>query len=432
MSDESSPGWLPPGRQPGPPSFSPAPFVPAATTPPPPPPPPPASSAGPDSDENDSSGSDGGGRSRTVLIGGVIAVLAIGAAGVFAVSQMSADNEGGAASPEELGDAVMESIDQEDFLGVIDLLLPGERETFAEPLSEMVDELQRLEVLSDGASLEGIDGFDVTLDSRSVEVATTNVDDIANITMTADATVTVNGDELPVGELLTDNFGDAFGEMEGVEETDSGLEFSLPLTAVERDGRWYISAMYAAAETARQRAGFDEIPAEGVVPHGGDSPEGAVEVLLDGVEQRDLSAIIGGINPNEAEALQRYAPLFLGDAQDCARRDPGDDGVHRHGVRGERRRQHPVGDPHGRAPRRRGSRPERRVGGDGVVHRRLCRRLLSGRDAGRVDRHVCRRREGDLSDVEDALGEFGCGEAFDELRALWRTSWPTTSSPASR
>ena len=183
-----------------------------------------------------------------MLIGGVVGVLAIGAAGVFAVTQMAGDNTGGAASPQELGDAVMESLAQEDLLGVIDLLLPGERETFGEPLSELVAELQRLEVVSDGASLEGIDGFDVALDERSVDVATTNVDDIANITMTADATVTVNGDELPVGELLTDNFGDVFDEIEGVEETDSGLEFSLPVTAVEQDGRWYVSGMYTIAE----------------------------------------------------------------------------------------------------------------------------------------------------------------------------------------
>ncbi len=354
-----------------------------------------------------------------MLIGGVIAVLAIGAAGVFAVSQMSADNEGGAASPEELGDAVMESIDQEDFLGVIDLLLPGERETFAEPLSEMVDELQRLEVVSDGASLEGIDGFDVTLDSRSVEVATTNVDDIANITMTADATVTVNGDELPVGELLTDNFGDAFGEMEGVEETDSGLEFSLPLTAVERDGRWYISAMYAAAETARQRAGFDEIPAEGVVPHGGDSPEGAVEVLLDGVEQRDLSAIIGGINPNEAEALQRYAPLFLGDAQDALDEIPATmeftgteyevsgDGSTRSVILTAAHLAGEVRDPNDESAE---------TVSFTVDYADGCYQVETQGES--ID--TCAGgATGDLSDVEDALGEFGAGEAFDELRALW-------------
>ena len=350
------------------------------------------------------------------MIGGVIGVLAIGAAGVFAVTQMAGDNKGGAASPQELGDAVMESLAQEDLLGVIDLLLPGERETFGEPLSELVAELQRLEVVSDGATLEGIDGFDVVLDERSVEVASTNVDDIANITMTADATVTVNGDELPVGELLTDNFGDVFDEIEGVEETESGLEFSLPVTAVEQDGRWYVSGMYAIAEEARQGAGFDEIPAEGIVPKGGDSPEGAVDVLLDGVEQLDLSAIIGAINPNEAEALQRYAPLFLGEAQDALDEIPvtmeftgveyevsGDGGtrsviVTAAHLAGEFR------DPTGESPE---TVPFTLDYADGCYQAETQGESIDTCADGAT---------GDLTDVEDLLAEFGADEAFGELR----------------
>ena len=37
--------------------------------------------------------------------------------------------------------------------------------------------------------------------------------------------------------------------------------------------------------------------------------------VLDGVEQLDLEAIIASLNPDEFQALQRYAPLFLDDAQ---------------------------------------------------------------------------------------------------------------------
>ncbi len=380
------------------------------------PPPPPGTDVG---GTDDGDGSGGSGRSRKVLIGGVIGVLAIGAAGVFAVTQMSADNKGGAASPDELGNAVMEAIAQEDFLGVIDLLLPGERETFGEPLSEMVDELQRLEVVSDGASLEGIDGFDVALDDRSVDVVTTNVDDIANITMTADATVTVNGDELPVGELLTDNFGDVFDEMAGVEETESGLDFALPLTAVEHDGRWYISGMYALAENARQSAGFDEIPAEGIVPKGGDSPEGAVDVLLDSVEQLDLSALIGAINPDEAEALQRYAPLFLGDAQDALDEIPvtmevtgteyevSGDGSTRSVIVKQGHIAGEFSDPTGETSETVSFTLDYADG---------CYRAETQGES--ID--TCADGEtGDLTDVEDMLAEFGADEAFGEVRAVW-------------
>ena len=37
--------------------------------------------------------------------------------------------------------------------------------------------------------------------------------------------------------------------------------------------------------------------------------------MLDGVEQFDVGKIIAAINPNEAQALQRYAPMFLDDVE---------------------------------------------------------------------------------------------------------------------
>jgi hypothetical protein len=291
-----------------------------APPPPPPPGPPPAwSPAAADGSADDGGSGDGAGgeqstSSKKILVGAVVGVLAIGAAGVFAVTQMSGDNAGGAASPEELGEAVMESLDQEDMLGVIDLMLPGERDTFSEPAQEMISELTRLEVLSDEASLDGLAGFDFALEDRNVRVETTNVDDIVNITMIADATASVNGEELPLGELITDAIGDDV-DMSELTTTESGLDFEVPMTAVEKDGRWYLSAFYTIAENARVSAGLGDIPAEGVAPSGGDSPEGALDVMFDGIAQLDLTAIIAGLNPNEAEALQRYAPLFIGDAQ---------------------------------------------------------------------------------------------------------------------
>jgi hypothetical protein len=257
---------------------------------------------------------DASGRSKKVLVGAVVGVLALGGAGVFAATQLTASNSGGADSPEALGEAVMASLEEEDALGVIDLLLPGERETFRGPFTEMISELTRLEVLSEDASLSDLQGFDVVLADRSVSVAETNVDDIVNITMTATATVNVDGVDLPIGEIITDNFGDEFDIAE-LDATQTDLPFELPMTAVERDGRWYLSGMYTIAEAARADADIGEIPQSGIEAQGGDSPEGAIDVMLEGVEQLDLSVMIAALNPNEAEALQRYAPLFIDEAQ---------------------------------------------------------------------------------------------------------------------
>ena len=88
----------------------------------------------------------------------------------------------------------------------------------------------------------------------------------------------------------------------------------IPITAVREDGRWYLSVGYTLAEAARAETGED-IPESGVAPVGGDTPEDAMDNLLEGLEALDLTRVVAALNPNEFEALQRYAPLFLADAQ---------------------------------------------------------------------------------------------------------------------
>ncbi|NND76321.1 MAG: hypothetical protein HKN44_15080 [Ilumatobacter sp.] len=252
-------------------------------------------------------------RSRIAVVGIVVAVLALGIAGVFAVSRIGGGNEGGAGSPAEVGTALMASIEQEDVLGMIDLLLPGERDALREPLIDTISELSRLEVLSSDASLADLSGIDFELNGEATDVVPTNVSDIANITMTASMTATLDGAQLPVGALITDRLGDSV-DLSEVYEQETDVPFELPMTVVERDGRWYLSLAFTAAEAARGPFG-DPIPVAGIQPSGGSTPEGAIDAVLAGVEQLDLARTIAAINPNEAEALQRYAPLFLGDAQ---------------------------------------------------------------------------------------------------------------------
>ncbi len=115
------------------------------------------------------------------------------------------------------------------------------------------------------------------------------------------------------------------------------------MTAVEEDGRWYALVLLH-DRRGRPSRGGPTSPETGIEPKGGESPEGAVDVLLDGVEQLDLTAIIAGLNPNEAQALQRYAPLFIGDAQAALDELPLDLEVTDIEYDVEGRRQHPLGD----------------------------------------------------------------------------------------
>ena len=67
-------------------------------------------------------------RSRGKVVGGLIAVVALLGAGGFAITKIMSGNDGGAANPTEVGTRLMDSLAAEDALGVVDLLLPGERD----------------------------------------------------------------------------------------------------------------------------------------------------------------------------------------------------------------------------------------------------------------------------------------------------------------
>ena len=250
-------------------------------------------------------------RGKGKVIGGTIAVLALLGGGGFAVTRIVAGNDSGAGSPKEVGTKFMDALGQEDVLGMVDLLLPGERSTFRQPLIDIVDNLKRLEVADDTADLGKVGGIDFTIEDLEVTAESTNVDDVTNIELTGTGTASVDGAKVPIGQLLIDEaFG---GERPNLDAEPSSEPFDWHLTTVKRDGRWYLSLFYSLAEAARPDG--TDIPQHGVTPHGADTPEGAVQALLDGVSDRDLEAIVAAVNPNEAEALQRYAPIFIDEAQ---------------------------------------------------------------------------------------------------------------------
>lgn len=254
-------------------------------------------------------------RSKLVLVGAVAAVGAVGLAGLFAVQRLSGEAAGGAATADELGLDLLTAIENEDVLGVIDTMLPGERDALGDPFVEMVGELKRLEVLSADTDLSKLLGLDVELTDEVVQVVDTNVADIVNVSLAAGAAVTVDGSTLPIGSFVEEQLpDDALTELRGTRLTETD-ELRLELTAVQDGDRWYFSLFHTLAELAREGTGGEPIPTEGVVPAGGDSPEAAVDRLLDHVEQLDLRGMIAILDPAEAAALQRYAPLFLDAAE---------------------------------------------------------------------------------------------------------------------
>ena len=252
-----------------------------------------------------------GKRSRGTVVGGVVAVLALLGAGGFAVTKIVAGNDGGASNPSEVGTRLMDALSAEDALGVVDLLLPGERDTLRQPLIDMVEHLKRLGVADDTADLSKVGGFDISFQDVQVDATPTNVDDVSDIDITATGRVSVDGRDVPIGQLVIDEaFG---GDRPDLSSEPSESDIDWKLATVKRDGRWYLSAFYSIAESVR--ADGQDIPENPIVPRGADTPDGAVQAIFDAVDDLDLEALIASLNPNETEALQRYAPIFIDQAQ---------------------------------------------------------------------------------------------------------------------
>ena len=244
---------------------------------------------------------------RTAGIGASIAAL-VGAVGFTAVALTGAGTAG-AASPEAAVRAFLEATAEEDILGMIDALDPAEvpaaRAGSEQGRAEAVD----ADLLSEGFSLDGLDGFDVAFDQLDL-VTETLADGLAVVNVAAGSTTwTFDPATFPLGEQLQEAFGDDLAvTTDGADLLD--LVSPAMLATVERDGRWYVSVSYTLAEYARQSADL-AMPDTQLTAVGADSPEAAADEFFSNLVSLDLAGALATAAPGEGDALLRYAPLLI-------------------------------------------------------------------------------------------------------------------------
>lgn len=251
------------------------------------------------------------GSSRGKLLGGVAAGALVIAAGAFAATQL-AGADGGADSPEAAVESLFEAIGEEDLVGMAESVLPGERRTFIDPALEGLGHLQRWGVLDEGFDTSDVSGVDIEVEQLDLRVEPV-ADDIVNVYASGTMSGEVEGEEIPLGDLVEDQIpeGESMSDLDAPRES---ADFDdVMMTAVREDGRWYVSGTFTIAEYARMETGAD-VP-EGIAAIGADSPEAAVDGMIDAIESLQLEEILGRLNPDEAQALQRYAPLFIEEGQ---------------------------------------------------------------------------------------------------------------------
>jgi hypothetical protein len=246
-------------------------------------------------------------RGRRIAVG--LGVIAVVAGGLFAVLSLGSEEN----TPEDPVRAMFEAAERGDILGVLEQLEPGERDALREPLTDLVEELDRLEVLKD-PDLRSISGIDLEVDDLQLSSRVVR-DDIAHVTIT-DGTgrIHVNVADLPLGRFVRDLLGDANDEVNDSTESLASKDGDDFVATVRRDGKWYVSIGYSIAEQARGDRPFEQMgPA--VVAQGADTPDGAVRELIEAAAGLDVRRVIGLLSPDELGALQEYSGLFLSELE---------------------------------------------------------------------------------------------------------------------
>lgn len=239
-----------------------------------------------------------------------VAVVVLLAGGAMAAVQKGGGS--GLSSPQGAVERLLEAVEDADLLGVLEALLPGERSSFREPVSDLASELRRLEILSSDLDLGGISGFEVSFDGLSYETDPVR-DDLARVRIVGGtASYRVDPQRLPVGAFLRDVLGSELSAARPTSSTDEVDDGTPGIATVKHDGRWYVSLWYTVAEGARVEAGAP-VPdlADRLQARGAASPEAAVQDMIRALAGFDLRRAIELLPPGEAQALHDYAPLFI-------------------------------------------------------------------------------------------------------------------------
>ncbi len=249
------------------------------------------------------------------LLAAVVGVVLLAGGLAFAALQVGDDDR----TPEEAVEELFTALSDEDILGVLATLDPGERDSLSGPLQELFAELQRLEVLSGSFDARKVTGVDLSFEGLQFRTEPVR-DDLVRVHLVAGtASYSVNTDNLPIGAFVTDTLERLGVDHRGIQESDrtelGGGDDEFLAVRRGPDG-WRVSIGYTAAEMARiDRGDAPPDPAQALVPVGADDPELAVRGLAQAIADVDLPGVLSRLSPAEMRALHDYWPLFADEAE---------------------------------------------------------------------------------------------------------------------
>lgn len=250
---------------------------------------------------------------RLLLVLGVgVLVVALVLGGLAVVDRL----RGGASSPTVLADRVVAALDAEDLGALARLVEPAERVALLRAGTALA---RRLSALDLPASVGGdvprgarpLDGLDLRLTGASPQVESRD-GDVAVVGL-GDLVVQVRSDPARAHGLLRTWF--ALEHVSGPREETYDLD-DLPelgirkrLVTVERDGRWYLSALATLLGPGIPAGSLSDVEALDPIPSPtpGAAVEATVRALLDPVARRDVTPLARTLDASGSDTVQLWA-----------------------------------------------------------------------------------------------------------------------------
>lgn len=252
------------------------------------------------------------GKAGRFAVAGLLGALAIGG-GVAATAALRAPQ--GPASSEEAVELFFAALDNEDLVGVAEVMHPGERESLAQPMFDMAGHMRRLEILGADADPAAASFLDIRVEGVTYSVEALDPG-LHYVTTTGGTISAPNNPQTPMGPLW-DRFEIEMPEADTTRTVADMAKEPMKMAVVEVDGSWYVSLYYSGAEAARRDAkklfpGLGNGPA----PVGAETPDAVMEDMILAISDLDATAMLTLMDPSEAAVLYDYSPLFLPELQE--------------------------------------------------------------------------------------------------------------------
>jgi len=253
-----------------------------------------------------------------ILITAIAVVVAlIAGGGVYFCAHKSSQGSGGADSPQQAASEMLLSLSNKDPLGVLDKLDPAEAALASDYNKEVTTALQRLQILSPSTAIQS--GSKITVTGLTLGPTTDKINDHVTVVNVTGGSVTVITDvsQLPLTSKISTALGSKLTKLNRTKTFQIADEVAkighpIRIATVNRDGKWYTSLFYTAADAwAQQLKTGNPTAADAIAAQGGSSPEDAMNQLLTAATSADYAKIIALLPPQEMAAVHDYGKLLL-------------------------------------------------------------------------------------------------------------------------